>query len=36
MADENGTETDFECPVCGATFGTEADRDEHITQNHPD
>jgi|GEM_PF-472474 C4-type Zn-finger protein len=26
----------FDCPVCGKTFETEAERDEHLTQNHPD
>ncbi|MFQ3284074.1 MAG: C4-type Zn-finger protein [Natronomonas sp.] len=34
----NGTEdeTEFECPVCGDTFDTEEDRDEHLIQLHPD
>lgn len=32
------TEADngFDCPVCGETFDTEAERDKHLTQNHPD
>ncbi len=26
----------FDCPVCGETFETDAERDKHLTQNHPD
>jgi len=32
MSEEGG----FECPVCGDTFDTEAERDEHLEQRHPD
>jgi uncharacterized protein (DUF2225 family) len=27
---------EFECPVCGETFDSEGERDEHIKQLHPD
>lgn len=36
MSNEDGAENDFECPVCGDTFDTQEDRDEHLTQIHPD
>jgi uncharacterized C2H2 Zn-finger protein len=36
MSTNNGADDRFECPVCGDTFDTEADRDKHLTQNHPD
>jgi uncharacterized C2H2 Zn-finger protein len=35
MTDED-EEDEFTCPVCGETFDTEQDRDEHLMQNHPD
>jgi len=36
MSTEDEADDEFECPVCGDTFKTEADRDEHLEQNHPD
>lgn len=36
MSNENGDENEFECPVCGDTFDTEEDRNEHLTNSHPD
>lgn len=36
MANGNGPENGFECPVCGDVFDTEAERDEHVIQSHPD
>lgn len=34
--DEDEHEHEFECPVCGDTFETEEDRDEHLEHGHPD
>ena len=36
MSNEDRDETEFECPVCGDTFDTEEDRDEHLAHRHPD
>jgi len=36
MSTEDEADNGFDCPVCGATFDTEAERDKHLTQNHPD
>lgn len=36
MSSEDRSDGGFECPVCGETFDSEAERDEHLTQKHPD
>jgi uncharacterized C2H2 Zn-finger protein len=36
MSTEDGADDGFDCPVCGMTFNTEANRDKHLAQNHPD
>jgi len=36
MSTEDEADTGFDCPVCGETFDTEAERDKHLIQNHPD
>lgn len=36
MSNEAGSEDEFACPVCGETFDTEEDRDEHLVHKHPD
>ncbi len=36
MSTEDEADDGFDCPVCGDTFDTEAERDKHLTQNHPD
>lgn len=36
MSNDNGNESEYECPVCGDTFDSEEDRDEHLRHNHPD
>jgi len=35
MANDNHDD-EFECPVCGETFDSEGERDEHIEHLHPD
>jgi C4-type Zn-finger protein len=36
MSTEDESPDRFDCPVCGDTFETEADRDDHLEQGHPD
>lgn len=36
MAGGDRSDGEFECPVCGETFDSEADRDDHLEQVHPD
>jgi uncharacterized C2H2 Zn-finger protein len=36
MSTDDEANNGFECPVCGDSFDTEADRDKHLTQTHPD
>ncbi|WP_135305191.1 C2H2-type zinc finger protein [Haloarcula amylovorans] len=36
MSNEDRANNGFECPVCGDTFDTEEDLNEHVTNIHPD
>lgn len=36
MSSEGRSDGEFECPVCGETFDSEEERDEHLVQMHPD
>ena len=36
MSSEDRSDGEFECPVCGETFGSEEGRDEHLVGSHPD
>lgn len=36
MSSKDRFNSEFECPVCGETFDSEEERDEHLAQTHPD